>query len=62
MCEDVSVKILEPSASSAIKWLANTNECFKRAAETSLEIAKGLVLSSSVQKYTSLGVKESRKI
>ena len=41
LCEDVSVKILKPS--SAIKWLTNANECFKRAAETSLRIAKGLV-------------------
>ena len=27
----------------SIKWLTNTNECFKRAVETSLGIAKGLV-------------------
>ena len=26
-----------------MKWLTNANECLKRAAETSLGIAKGLV-------------------
>ena len=40
-CENVLVKILKPS--SAIKWLTNANECFKRATETPPGIGKGLV-------------------
>ena len=48
-CENVSVKILEPS--SAIKWLTNANECCKRAAETSLGIGKGLVNVRNVNEF-----------
>ena len=33
------------------KWLTNANECFKRAAETSLGIAKGLVSVRNVNVF-----------